>query len=44
MDWRFGSSSRMPAFQVGSPKFKLRYHKNKKDSKTNNKDEFGGER
>jgi hypothetical protein len=29
MDWRCGSSSRVPALQVQSPEFKLQYHENK---------------
>jgi hypothetical protein len=33
MDWRCGSSSRVPALQVWSPEFKLQFHNQKKVSK-----------
>jgi hypothetical protein len=37
MDWRCGSSSRVPALQALSPEFKLQSHKKKKKKKKKKK-------
>jgi hypothetical protein len=34
MDWRYISSSRMPALEIQSPKFKPQFHQEKKERKS----------